>query len=182
MQSPFPTASDVILVTKVRGIQKNFGKKVGSCVRLGSPRTSAARQVSTARVDNIISYLNTDLDLASAEDLHPLVDALQSAALFALSVTLGQDGRWYATLETEADHAEPETNIDSMLAAIEALDVVNRKRWDECTLREFNIGYDCGAEPWAFNQGLSPNLLGRMAAARAALRITLYPDRPIPRE
>jgi hypothetical protein len=39
----------------------------------------------------------------------------------------------------------------------------------------FNIGYDCGAEPWAFNQGLTAELLGRMAATGASLRITLYP-------
>ncbi len=43
--------------------------------------------------------------------------------------------------------------------------------------REFNIGYDCGAEPWAFNQGLSAHLLGRMATAGASLRVTIYPDR-----
>jgi hypothetical protein len=73
-------------------------------------------------------------------------------------------------------------NIASILAAVEALSVPLRNRWDNCTLRELNIGCDCGAEPWAFNQGLSPHLLGRMAAARIALRLTLYPDRPIPSE
>jgi hypothetical protein len=46
-----------------------------------------------------------------------------------------------------------------------------------CSRREFNIGYDCGREPWAFNQVLSAQLLSRIAAARASLRVTLYPDR-----
>jgi len=40
-----------------------------------------------------------------------------------------------------------------------------------------SFGYDCGLDPWGFNQGLSPKLLGRMAAAVASLRVTLYPDR-----
>ena len=47
----------------------------------------------------------------------------------------------------------------------------------QCTTREFNLGYDCGAEPWAFNQGLSSELLGRIAAVGASLRLTIYPDR-----
>ena len=33
------------------------------------------------------------------------------------------------------------------------------------------------ARPWAFNQGLSSGLLGRVAAVGASLRITLYPSR-----
>jgi hypothetical protein len=64
-----------------------------------------------------------------------------------------------------------------MLAIVESLNEPIRSLWDRCTRREFNIGYDCGAEPWAFNQGLSTALLGRLAAAGASLRITLYPDR-----
>ena len=46
-------------------------------------------------------------------------------------------------------------------------------------LREFNIGYDCGEEPWAFNQGLSAETLRRVAAVKASLRWTLYPDRQV---
>jgi hypothetical protein len=137
---------------------------------------------STIRVDNTISYLNTDLDLASAEDLHPLAEALHSSGLFPLHIAFGEDGLWHATLESEADHGEPETNIASMPAAVESLSLPHRNRWNTCTLREFNVGYDCGAEPWAFNQSLSPSLLGRVAAACVALRITLYPNRPIRHE
>lgn len=64
-----------------------------------------------------------------------------------------------------------------MLAVVDALAGPLRAVWDGCTRREFNIGYDCGAEPWAFNQALSAALLGRMAAAGALLRVTIYPER-----
>jgi hypothetical protein len=128
-------------------------------------------------VDSTICYLNTDLDLISADDLSTLANALKAGGVPPLHVTRGDDGLWYATFETKKMHSEPEPNIAAMLAVVESLTGPLRLVWDGCTQREFNIGYDCGAEPWAFNQGLSAALLGRMAAAGASLRVTLYPDR-----
>ncbi len=92
-------------------------------------------------------------------------------------VTHGTDGLWYATLETVESFNEPEPNIAAMLAVVETFDNSLRSAWDGCSLREFNIGYDCGQEPWAFNQSLSAELLSRIAAVGASLRSTLYHDR-----
>jgi hypothetical protein len=127
-------------------------------------------------VNRTIDYLNTDLDVTSAHDLTALAVVFKSRGLFPLHVDRGDDGLWYATFETEEEHTEPETNIAAMVAAIESLGEPNRSVWLGCTRREFNIGYDCGAEPWAFNQGLTCELLGRVAAVGASLRFTLYPD------
>jgi hypothetical protein len=128
-------------------------------------------------MDNTIRYLNTDLDLVCSNDLTELANAFDVRGAFPLHVTKEGDGKWYATFETNKPHTEPEPNISQMLAIIESLAEPHRSLWMRCTLREFNIGYDCGAEPWAFNQGLSTDLLGRIAAVGASLRITLYPDR-----
>ena len=122
-------------------------------------------------------YLNTDLDLVSSEDLTPLAEALEARGLFTLHVEPRDDGLWYATLETGIQHGEPESNIAAMVEAVESLNERHRTRWSRCTRREFNVGYDCGAEPRAFDQGLSSSLLGRVAALGASLRITLYPER-----
>ncbi len=129
-------------------------------------------------MDNTICYLNTDLDLTSADDLSGLATALEAQGVRALHVAHADNGLWLARFETDEQFAEPESSIAAMLSAIESLEKPLRLIWDGCSLREFNIGYDCGAEPWAFNQGLSTALLGRIAAAGATLRITLYPDRP----
>ena len=51
-------------------------------------------------MDGKIQYLNTDLDLHSHEDLTLLVSAFESRGVSALSVTHGDDGLWYTTLET----------------------------------------------------------------------------------
>lgn len=63
----------------------------------------------------------------------------------------------------------------ALLSAIESLDGPTHELWSACTSREFNIGYDCGDEPWAFSHELTPETLARMAALGIALRITLYP-------
>jgi hypothetical protein len=128
-------------------------------------------------VDNTISYLNTDLDLTSGYDLTALATAFAAEGVRPLHVTRGQDGLWYAIFETDETHTEPESNISAMLAVVESMEAPLRTIWTGCTRREFNIGYDCGAEPWAFNQGLSAVLLGRMVTAGVSLRITIYPDR-----
>ena len=128
-------------------------------------------------VDNTFRYLNTDLDLTSAEELTALAAGFEVGGIPPLHVTHSADGLWYATFETITQFAKPEPNIAAMLAIVESLARPLRSVWDGCTRREFNMGYECGAEPWAFNQGLPAELLGRMAAAGAALRVTLYPDR-----
>ena len=133
--------------------------------------------MEVAPVEGIVTYLNTDLDLVSSDDLTALAAAFETASVPPLHVTHGVDGLWYACFETGEQHSEPEPNIAAILTVVEALTPGLRLVWAGCLQREFNIGYDCGLEPWAFNQGLSAELLGRMAAVGASLRITLYPDR-----
>ena len=59
---------------------------------------------------------------------------------------------------------EPESNIARLLDAIDSLTDAARAILQRCSTREFNVGYDCGDQPWAFNQGLSNDTLRRMAA------------------
>jgi len=128
-------------------------------------------------VAGLIQYLNTDLDVTSAGDLAALTAAFETKGMYALHVTRSEDGQWWATFETNEHYEEPEKNIAVMLDAVESLDAALLTVWQGCTRREFNIGYDCGDEPWAFNQSLSSQLLGRMASAGSLLRVTIYPDR-----
>ena len=130
-------------------------------------------------MDSTIHYLNTDLDLTSSEDLTALAAVFESRGLICLFVGRGdgEDRAWRARFETDDQFAEPEPNIAAMVAVVELLGEPERRIWHDCTQREFNIGYDCGDEPWAFNQGLSSALLGRVSAIGGSLRWTLFPDR-----
>lgn len=128
-------------------------------------------------MDGKICYLNTDLVLASEHDLTALARAFEAGGSFSLQTALGDDGLWHAAFETNESHEEPEANIAEMLAVVDSLSPPLRKDWENCTLREFNIGFDCGDEPWAFNQSLSSGLLSRISAASASITLTMYPDR-----
>jgi hypothetical protein len=126
-----------------------------------------------------IQYLNTDLALVATVPFDSLAAELKSRGVYPLyDISHCDDGQFHATLETEESYTEPDANIAAMLTAIEALPSTMRHLWDACTKREFNIGYDCGDEPWAFNQGLSNETLRRIAQCGCTLRITLYPNRP----
>src|SRR5262245_24412557 len=118
-------------------------------------------------MDGEICYLNTDLDLTSFEDLTALTSAFNLEHVSPLNVILGTDGLWNATFGTEESYSEPEPNIGAMLAVIESFGRRHQSAWKRCTQREFNIGYDCGDEPWAFNHRLSCDLLARIATIGA---------------
>ena len=115
-------------------------------------------------MDGKIKYLNTDLDLTSPNDLTALAAVFDSQGVFPLHVTHVEEGLWQATFKTNESYTELETNIAAMVAVVESLGEPHRSVWLGCTRRDFNIGYDCGDEPWEFNQGLSCELLGRIAA------------------
>lgn len=123
-----------------------------------------------------IQYLNTDLDLTCSVDPSPLATEIEGEGL-AVRVTRGDDGLFYVLCEDSND-VEPEPNIRRLLNAIDRLSADARVIWANCSKREFNVGYDCGDEPWSFNQGLTNDTLRRMANCGASFRITLYPHRP----
>ena len=124
-----------------------------------------------------IHYLNTDLDLVCDVDPAVLVSELKSFGLY-VHVSAGEDGLFYAMCEDTND-TEPEPNIKRILDAIETLSTEARRVWNQCSKREFNVGYDCGDEPWAFNQGLSNEILKRIAASGSSFRMTIYPYKPV---
>jgi hypothetical protein len=126
----------------------------------------------------MIQYLNTDLDLVATHDLTTLAADLEAEGVYPLHVARHEDGLWYATFEAGEPSEQPDPNIVMMLAMIESLSEAASRAWWACTAREFNIGYECGSEPWAFNQEISGQTLRRMANVGASLRITLYPPEP----
>jgi hypothetical protein len=123
----------------------------------------------------VIHYLNTDLVLICEGDAGDLLADLRARELYVLVDSGG--GRTYLNC-SGFNHEEPEPDVVRFLDAIDALSGKAREQWGRCSQREFNIGYDCGDEPWSFNQGLSNQVLRRVADCGGTLRITLYPYKP----
>ncbi len=125
-----------------------------------------------------IQYLNTDLDLCCPNDLRSLNEYFENCDLHSLHCEQSNNSHWTACFESDHDYFEPEQHIAAMLESIESAPPPVKHIWDLCTLREFNIGYDSGDKPWAFNQGLTNQTLNRLAGVGASLRITIYPPYP----
>jgi hypothetical protein len=97
--------------------------------------------------------------------------------MLARPVTQYSNGEWFCGFSTGGgNYDEPEPHLAAILTAIEGLDPPSRSAWAGCSRRVFDIGYDCGLEPFAFHQELSAETLARLAAVGAMLRITLYSD------
>jgi len=130
-------------------------------------------------MDESTRYRTTDLYFFSDENLTALAAALHA---WCKPVCLGANPRtqrddWYCNFSIDEEGAEePEPGIAAMLTLIETLDPPSRSAWAGCSQRVFDIAYDCGRKPFAFRQELSAETLGRLAAAGASLRITLYSD------
>ena len=126
--------------------------------------------------DGIIQYLNTDLDLRSVEELTPLAAVLESCGLLEIHLKQEEDGSWFAIFEAGCGGAEPDQSISKLLDVLEALAPEHKAMWSRCTVKEFNLGYQCGTEPHPFTQGVSSEVVARIAAVGASMRITIYPD------
>jgi hypothetical protein len=125
-----------------------------------------------------IHYLNTDLEIVSSHDPNPLVAALTLRGLWLLSAFERSTGQWFANFEAdngEEHHGQPEPDILAMLSAIESLSGSAKEFWAACISRDFNIGYEGGAEPKAVEHQVTAATLARMTALGIALRITVYP-------
>lgn len=128
-------------------------------------------------MEAVTRYRTTDLDLDSAEDPTALAAALQIRGLLPVRpVTKYPGGEWFCGFSPGGgDYDEPEPHLADILAVIEGLDGPARSAWAGCSRRLFDIGYDCGREPFAFRQELSAETLVRLrrSARRCASHSTL---------
>lgn len=125
----------------------------------------------------VTEYLNTDLLLESEADLSALISYFNTANCFDLYVSEDRRGAGFEST-IAVDDATPAQTISALLDAIERLDGDLLENWRACTVRELDIGYNCGTQPYAMNHKLPADLLKRVADAGLTLVITHYGLRP----
>jgi hypothetical protein len=119
-------------------------------------------------------YVTTDLHLESKMDLTPLAEAFDRKGLIVYHVMKWESGLWQSRFRTSKGYILPDKNIVRMLNAVESLNKTSRSLWEACTVRNFDIAYDCGEEPGQFIQRLSSTTIQRIAQVGAAVVLTLY--------
>jgi hypothetical protein len=118
-------------------------------------------------------FRNVDLEVSSASELQWLVEELGEDVvnLYCGSAR----GHFLATFETATVHGDPDTLIGHFCNLVENLPGERRRSWDETFLKVFNIGFDGGHGPSAYQSDLRPDTLAAVARIGASLRITIYP-------
>jgi len=129
--------------------------------------------------ERLTQYCNTDLDLKSTMPLDALAQELEPEC-DVLRCDAGSDSNWHMLVES--NHGEITANrnaaldINAMLDVIAKISPKARKQYDQCFLREFNIGFECW-DTWGYNQKLQLNVLQSVVRANCTLSVTLYPMR-----
>ena len=121
-----------------------------------------------------VDYINTDLDLVSQSDLKPFASALEAQSLCTLHVENESNLRWVGRFETNVQYTDPETNISAMLDVIENLNPAILRDWEDCSAKEFNIGYASGSGSGPIEDRLSDPLRSRLAKLGASVRTSVY--------
>lgn len=123
-------------------------------------------------------YLNVDLDVWSRTLLEPLAKALQPR-LSVLYVG-GERRRHEAHFELPGGPPErdAEKTVLGLTRVVERLPPVAQRLWRQATVREFNVGVQAAAEPYAFELRLSANAVEAAARVGAAMVFTVYAPQP----
>lgn len=119
---------------------------------------------------NTTHFLNIDLDIESNTDISLLVDEL-SVHLSKLSCHECQ-GIYRASFEPHQHDIE--NIINEYVSAITSLSANGVNLWEGCSKREFNIGFQSGSHPKAYETAISQEVLKKILSVNGQLSITLY--------
>jgi hypothetical protein len=127
-------------------------------------------------IKDVQCFLNVDLDIESAEDLTPLIDALSPYA-----ITLDRPPGM-ATFELEdSSPTSPEPLIEEFVRLVKALPPDARALWEGASRRVFDIGIESVRGPAQEVHRLSPRTLRAAAAVGAEIALTIYGSHPTSR-
>lgn len=116
-----------------------------------------------------LRFINVDLDVESAEELRPLVDAMEphahsferppGLASFEINDPLPND---------------PEVVILEFIRIVKSLPPAARKVWDGASRRVFDIGLQSGRQPFRQSYGIGIDTLREVTGIGAHVAITIY--------
>ncbi|WP_462174020.1 hypothetical protein [Pseudoalteromonas xiamenensis] len=121
-----------------------------------------------------IQYLNTDLTLKSPNDLTPIVNAFAHSA-----VVLHNDkrsGYYYTVFESiDENLRHPNSVITHFAQLVDSLNPHERRLWNECYSKTFDIGYEGGTAHQSYTDEIRADTLVSAAHIGAGIAVTVYP-------
>jgi hypothetical protein len=116
-----------------------------------------------------LRFINVDLDMESAEELRPLVEAMEPHA-YSLERPPGQ-----ASFEVnEPSPKDPEAVILEFIRIVKSLPPAARKAWDAASKRVFDIQLQSGRDPFRQSYSIGLETLRQATDIGAHLAITIY--------
>ena len=116
-----------------------------------------------------LRFINVDLDVESADELRPLIDAMDPHA-YSLERPPGQ-----ASFEVnEPSPNDPEDVILDFIRIVKSLPPAARKVWDAASKRVFDIGLQSGRDPFRQSYSIGIETLRQATDIGAHIAITIY--------
>ena len=123
---------------------------------------------------NDVKYLNVDLEIDSAADLTPIVEA------FGADVDVMFNGDWgrhhRAAFEIGGSHASANEDIEFFCTLIEALSDGARALWNGSFSRTFDLGFESGDTSPSYRLVLAAETIERVSKIGGSLAVTIYPS------
>lgn len=125
-----------------------------------------------------IHFLNVDLDLHAPDGLDAIVAAFDGVAMDLhdgdYPRPLGDDHASFEVIHIDHETATPESTIAAFCDAIESFPADAKQQWTAASERVFNIGIECGSEPYHQIWRLPAELVKRVAALGGVIELTVY--------
>jgi hypothetical protein len=116
-----------------------------------------------------LRFINVDLDVTSADDLAPLIEALEPHT-YSFERPPGQ-----ASFEiNEPSPTDPEVVILELIRLVTSLPPAARRAWDAASKRVFDIGLQSGRHPFHRSYSIGIGTLREAIDIGAEIAITLY--------
>jgi hypothetical protein len=122
-----------------------------------------------------ICFLNVDLDIESKHDISAIIKDFGDK-VFILNDEPYYEGSHNLSVELNDSwcQQDPETLILGYIELIKNFSDDAKDAWNKAHKKAFDLGYECGFQPYSINNQLSASTINAVASVNASIVFTLY--------
>lgn len=120
-------------------------------------------------------FINVDLDIESKYDISPIIRDFGDK-VFILNDEPYSEGSYNLSVELNDSwcQQEPEGLILGYIELIKNFSDDAKDAWNKAHKKAFDLGYECGFQPYSINNELSANTINAVTSVGASVIFTLY--------